>query len=140
MQGTLQGTKLLTLLDIIIDHKVPGGSFQCGLPIGNLTSQRFAKFYLGELDHFIKDRKHIEGHFRYMDDFISFANDKESLRQLLSEIRLFVRDQLRLELEESVTTIAPVTEGFPLLGFRMFPGLIRIKRETLVRMSKKIKI
>ncbi len=131
--------KLLALLDIIIDHKVPGSGFGCGLPIGNLTSQHFANFYLGELDHFIKDHQGIEGYVRYMDDFISFADDKTSLRQLLAEIRSFVRERLKLELKESVTTIAPVTEGVPFLGFRIFPGLIRIKRENLVRMNKKIK-
>lgn len=74
-----------------------------------------------------------------MDDFISFADDKKSLHQLLAEIRLFVRKRLRLELKESVTTIAPVTEGVPFLGFRVFPGIIRIKRENLVRMNRKIK-
>ena len=131
--------KLLVLLDTIIDHKVPGSGFGCGLPIGNLTSQHFANFYLGELDHFIKDRKSIKGYVRYMDDFISFANDKGSLHQLLSEVRLFVKEYLKLGLKESVTTIAPVTEGVPFLGFRVFPGIIRIKRENLIRMNKKIK-
>ena len=28
----------------------------CGLPIGNLTSQIFANFYLSEFDHFIKHK------------------------------------------------------------------------------------
>lgn len=43
-------------------------------------------------------------------------------------------------LKDSVTTIAPVSEGVPFLGFRVFPGVIRIKRENLVRMNKKVKI
>lgn len=81
----------------------------------------------------------IAGYVRYMDDFISFADNKESLHKLLAEIRSFVSDKLKLELKESVTTIAPITEGVPFLGFRIFPGIIRIKRENLIRMSKKIK-
>ncbi len=131
--------RLLALLDVIIDHKVPGGASGRGLPIGNLTSQHFANFYLGELDHILKDRQGIKGYVRYMDDFISFSDNKESLHQLLTAIKKFVEDKLKLELKDSVTTIAPVTEGVPFLGFRIFPGIIRIKRENLIRMNQKLK-
>ncbi len=131
--------KLLALLDMIIDHKVPGGGDGRGLPIGNLTSQHFANYYLGELDHFVKDRQGVKGYLRYMDDFISFSDNKESLRHLLTEINRFVREELKLELKASVTTLAPVSEGVPFLGFRIFSGIIRIKRENLIRMNQKIK-
>lgn len=139
LRRVFKDEKLLTLLDIIIDHRVPGTATGRGLPIGNLTSQHFANFYLGELDHFIKDRHGVRGYVRYMDDFISFSNDKESLRVLLADIDRFVTEELKLELKESVTTLAPVTEGVPFLGFRIFTGIIRIKRENLVRMNQKIK-
>ena len=39
--------RLLKLLDLIIDHAVPGNMPGKGVPIGNLTSQHFANFYLG---------------------------------------------------------------------------------------------
>lgn len=74
-----------------------------------------------------------------MDDFISFSNDKDSLHRLLGEIENFTKIHLELQLKDKVTTIAPVTEGIPFLGFRIFPNLIRIKRENLVRMRKKIR-
>jgi RNA-directed DNA polymerase len=131
--------KLLNLLTTIIDHAVPDGVIGRGLPIGNLTSQHFANFYLGELDHFVKDRLGVKGYVRYMDDFISFSDDKDSLRHLLAEIERFVRGELKLELKHTVTTLAPVSEGVPFLGFRIFPGVIRIKRENLVRMSQRVK-
>lgn len=110
-----------------------------GLPIGNLTSQHFANFYLGELDHFLKDRLGQKAYIRYMDDFISFSNNKKSLQDLLLQIDCFVQSRLKLALKEEVTTLAPVTEGIPFLGFRVYPSLIRIKRENLVRMRKKIR-
>ncbi|MFZ1807250.1 MAG: hypothetical protein WAU36_08515 [Cyclobacteriaceae bacterium] len=81
----------------------------------------------------------VRSYVRYMDDFISFSNDKESLRGLLADIDRFVKEELKLELKESVTTLAPVTEGIPFLGFRIFTGIIRIKRENLIRMNQKIK-
>lgn len=139
LRRTFKDEKLLTLLDIIIDHRVPGTAIGRGLPIGNLTSQHFANFYLSKLDHFTKERHRVKGYVRYMDDFISFSNDKGSQRGLLADIDRFVREELKLELKESVTTLAPVTEGVPFLGFRIFTGIIRIKRENLIRMNQKIK-
>lgn len=139
LQRTIKDKKLQTLLDIIIDHRVEGNVPGKGLPIGNLTSQHFANFYLGHLDHFVKDRMRVPGYVRYMDDFISFSNDKDFLKTLLREIEQFVEGHLKLKLKDKVTVIAPVTEGVPFLGFRVFPSLIRIKRENLVRMRRKIR-
>ena len=130
--------KLISLLDFIIDHKVPGNFDGKGLPIGNLTSQHFANFYLGELDHFIKDCLRVKGYVRYMDDFILFAENKNTLHGQLEKIRLFLHENLKLILKEKVTMIAPTFEGVPYLGFRVFPGMIRLKRENLVRMRRTI--
>lgn len=138
LQRTFKDPKLLSLLNIIIDHRVDGNAPGKGMPIGNLTSQHFANYYLGFLDHFLKDRLRVPGYVRYMDDFISFSNDKESLVQLLAEIENFTDKVLKLKLKDKATTIAPVSEGVPFLGFRIFRGLIRIKRENLVRMRKKV--
>jgi len=132
-------TQLLQLIDIVIDHEVPGNPVGRGLPIGNLTSQHFANFYLESLDHFIKGEPHIRGYVRYMDDFISFSDNKESLRELLTKIEEFTGKNLKLQLKEKATSLAPVTEGVPFLGFRVFPKLIRIKRENLVRLRKKVR-
>lgn len=130
---------LLWILDKIIDHKVPGNRPDRGLPIGNLTSQHFANLYLGELDHLIKDRLGIKGYARYMDDFICFADSKKELWDLHLKIDHFVTQNLKIELKEKVTQVAPVSEGIPFLGFRVFPQLIRLKRENLSRMRTKIR-
>ncbi|QTA80915.1 Putative reverse transcriptase [Desulfonema limicola] len=70
--------ELLHLFDKILQtyHTEPGK----GLPIGNLISQHLANFYLGLLDHRIKDDWGIRGYIRYMDDFIIFKNSKENLK------------------------------------------------------------
>lgn len=138
LRKTFKDEKLLSLLGVIIDHRVEGNEIGRGLPIGNLTSQHFANFYLGYLDHFLKDRLRVPGYVRYMDDFISFSNDKAVLNELLVEIRRFTDLNLKLQLKDKVTLIAPVPEGIPFLGFRIFPGIIRIKRENLVRVRRKI--
>lgn len=62
--------KLLRLLEVIIDHVPESYEPGRGIPIGNLTSQHFANLYLGELDHFLKDRLRVKGYLRYMDDCV----------------------------------------------------------------------
>ena len=42
----------------------------CGLPIGNLTSQVFANFYMNTLDHYVKSELKLKYYGRYVDDFV----------------------------------------------------------------------
>jgi RNA-directed DNA polymerase len=131
-------SRLMSLLERIIDHRVPESLSGKGLPIGNLTSQHFANLYLGELDHFVKERLRIPGYLRYMDDFVLFHDSKDDLQAALIQIRAFLESKLALKLKEKVTLLAPVNEGVPFLGFRVFHGLIRIQRKNLVRARRKI--
>ena len=59
---------------------------------------------------------------------------------MLLKIDEFVIQTLKLELKTKVTQIAPVTEGIPFLGFRIFPQIIRLKSENLTRMKNKVRI
>ncbi len=135
----IKDQRLLDLLSIIIEHAVPEYTPGKGLPIGALTSQLFANLYLSELDHFLKDRLQIKGYLRYMDDFLVFEQRKTTLRERLSLIREFVADRLLLELKEEVLLLTPVSQGVPFLGFRVFPGLIRLDRRHLIKFRRKIR-
>lgn len=134
----LKDRALLHLLSLIINHSVPGNEPGKGIPIGALTSQWFANLYLSELDHFLKERLQITGYLRYMDDFLCFGPDKATLREWLLAIRSFVTNRLLVELKEDALRLAPVSQGIPFLGFRVFPGLIRLDRTHLVRFRRKI--
>jgi retron-type reverse transcriptase len=139
LRKIIKDADVLLLLNQIIDHSVPGAARGKSVPIGNLTSQHFANIYLGELDHFLKDRLALRGYVRYMDDFICFADEKEDLHYLLDKIKIFLTEQLCLSLKEKVTRIAPVSEGVPFLGMRIFKNLIRIQRPNLIRCRQKIR-
>lgn len=136
LRKVLKERALLNLLDIIIDHSVIGSEPGRGIPIGNLSSQHFSNFYLSELDHFLKDRLRIKAYVRYMDDMLLFSNNKDELNYYLNEIREFIASSLELNLKEKVTHIAPVTEGIPFLGFRLYPNLIRLQRSSLTRFRR----
>lgn len=130
---------LLELLDLIIDQPLPDAPPGKGMPIGNLTSQHFANLYLGELDHFVKERLRVKGYIRYMDDFLLFGEDKRVLHEHLATIRSFVSDRLRLTLKDRATVVAPVSQGISFLGFRVWRGRIGLRREKWVRFSRRIR-
>ncbi len=136
LRRRFKDTELLWLLEKIIDAY--GGQGK-GIPIGCLTSQHFANFYLDSFDHFIKDELGVKGYLRYMDDFVLFGNEKDELHELLSEFADFLREDLKLSLKEKATVLAPCTEGLPYLGFRIYPGLIRIKNQNKKRLLRKLR-
>jgi len=131
---------LRRLLHSIIDAPVPGLPTGKGQAIGNLTSQFYANFYLTPMDHFVKQRLHVRGYLRYMDDFILFSDSKGLLHGWHAEIQDYVREVLNLELKSRATILAPVSEGIPFLGKRIFPNLIRLDRRSrrrFIRLWKK---
>ena len=129
---------LLRLLDIFIDHPVPWTRPGKGIPIGNLTSQHFANFHLSGLDHFIKESLRIEGYVRYMDDMVLWADEKPTLWDAAERIGLYLRERLGLEVKSGSLVVAPVEQGLPFLGFRTFPGVIRIARPGWSRFRRKV--
>jgi len=139
LKRKFKDAKLLALLERIIDHPIPGGVPGKGLPIGNLTSQHFANFYLGHLDHFIKDELGVKGYLRYMDDMLFFGDEKEELHRLRATVRNFLQAPLQLELKEERCFLAPVTVGIPFLGFRIFSRLIRLQRPGWTRFKRRVR-
>ena len=69
------------------------GGIGQGVPIGSLTSQHLANFYLGCFDRFIKERLRFNAFVRYMDDMALWANDRWELRSALETGECFLRDE-----------------------------------------------
>ena len=138
LQKKIQDTDLIWLLNLIIDHQVPWTKPGLGLPIGNLTSQHFANFYMDKVDHFIKDDLGVKGYLRYMDDSVLFANRKQELWNNFSRIEHFVNQKLKMQIKEEVTILAPVHQGLTFLGFRIFPSVIRIDKRGFRRFRRKV--
>ena len=128
--------ELLCVLDRIIRHPVPGQMPGRGIPIGNLTSQWFANFYLNEFDHLADSgfgRGGRTAYLRYMDDLLFFAETKADAWRVCDETRNWLCVERKLQLKEEATVVAPVTEGVPFLGFRIYPQCWRFKRERFLR-------
>ena len=108
-----------------------------GLPFGILTSQFWANCYLNPFDHFVKRDLHCAGYVRYVDDFLLFSDDKGALREWLqaAQERLAA---LRVTIHSGAHP-RPVTEGFPFLGFVVFPTHRRVKRRKVVHYRRTLK-
>jgi len=116
---------------ILENHKteIPGK----GMPLGNLTSQFFANVYLSELDYFVKHTPRAKYYLRYVDDFIILHRNREQLESWKTQIDIFLRESLKIELHPDKTKIIPLDAGVPLLGFRAFYHFRILKRSNVRR-------
>jgi len=110
-----------------------------GLPIGNLTSQFWANCYLNPFDHFVKRELRCQGYVRYVDDMLFFADDKDQLwawkRAIVARLA-----RLRLTIHEECAQVRPVTEGFPFLGFVVYPHKRRLRRRKGVAYARRFRV
>lgn len=107
-----------------------------GLPIGNLTSQFFANFYLSSLDHFVLEQLKPCGYVRYMDDIVVFENSKDRLKSIFAGIQDFCLGNLKLYLKIPVFGICK--NGVPFLGWNISSEKIGVLKSTRNRMKSKL--
>ena len=109
-----------------------------GLPIGNLTSQHFANFYLAPLDRFIKERLRREAYVRYMDDFVVWGESSGELGELRWQVEAFLASMLHLALKPNAS-LNRTAFGMDFLGYRVFPRELRLARRSKVRFARKFR-
>lgn len=121
--------------------KIPFYSKGKGLPIGNMSSQLLAIYFLNDLDHYIKEQLHCKYYIRYMDDFVIFSPDKEHLKELRKKIEAKLAE-FKLEANKK-TNIYDLDHGFGFLGYYFFLKgkrlIIKINPQTKRRIKKKMR-
>lgn len=103
-----------------------------GLPIGNMTSQFFAIYYLSSLDHYIIHDLHLKYFIRYMDDFVIIHHNKNYLKKCKDIIEFKLNNEFKLELNEK-SRIYSSKEGFDFLGY----NFKIINNKTIMKVSTK---
>ena len=141
----------LWLIDAIVDGSNPqGGDVEYfpgddllapverrkGLPIGNLTSQFFANFYLNGLDHFIKEQLKARKYLRYVDDSAIFSDDWQFLQDIRPKIEDYLAT-LRLKLHPNKSQLFETRLGVNFVGFRVLPDRIRVRNDNLNRARRR---
>lgn len=105
-------------------------SKDCGLPIGNLTSQLFGNVYMNEFDHFVKKELGIKHYGRYVDDFIIIHPDKSYLKMILPIIDEYLKTNLHLEMHPKKIYLQHFSKGVQFLGTVIKPHRIYIASRT----------
>ncbi len=93
----------------------------CGLPIGNLTSQLFGNVYLNDFDHFVKKDLGARYYGRYVDDFVIVHNDVSFLKDALCKIREYLDKEVSLVLHPDKIYLQHYSKGFKFLGSYVKP-------------------
>ncbi len=101
-----------------------------GLPIGNLTSQIFANFYLNPFDHYIKHDLGVRYYGRYVDDFILVHPDRAYLQSLVPILRDTLQARFGLELHPGKIALQHYSEGVQFLGTIIKPHRVYIAKRT----------
>jgi retron-type reverse transcriptase len=102
----------------------------CGLPIGNLTSQVFANFYMDSFDHFVKHKLGVKYYGRYVDDFVVVHENKEYLKALIPQLSQFLQLQLQLTLHPKKIYLQHFSKGVKFVGAVILPNRIYVANRT----------
>ena len=103
----------------------------CGLPIGNLTSQLFGNIYMNNFDHFVKRDLQITCYGRYVDDFVLVHNNKEYLKSIIPRISDYLKSELKLTLHPDKIYLQDIKKGVKYLG-----AVIKPHRKYIANRSK----
>lgn len=119
-----------------------------GIPIGNLTSQLFANFYLSSLDRmacdlleidFMEDKKEPHAFYiRYMDDMVIIASTKEKAFEVALKLVKHATEDLGLSIPPEKMVIL-ASDPIPFLGFVLNHDGYRTLRRNERRFVKKMK-
>ena len=102
----------------------------CGLPIGNLTSQLFGNIYMNEFDHWVKKELGIRYYGRYVDDFVLIHENKDYLQSMIPKLSAFLLSNLKLTLHPDKIYLQHHLKGVKYLGAVIKPNRIYIANRT----------
>lgn len=108
------------------------------MPLGNLTSQFFANFYLDEFDHFVKRKLRAKYYLRYVDDFVILHISQNVLIEWKARIEEFLDKKLKIKLHHEKSRIIPLRKGTTFLGFRIFSKYRMLKKSNARRIWKRL--
>jgi RNA-directed DNA polymerase len=115
-------------------HSAP----DCGLPIGNLTSQLFSNIYLNQFDHYVKEDLGMAYYGRYVDDFYIVHRNPDSLRALVPVLRQYLREHLGLLLHPRKIFLQHYGKGVNFLGATLKPYRRYVSNRTKNNFLKKV--
>lgn len=108
----------------------------CGMPIGNLTSQLFSNVYMNPFDQMVKRILRFLFYGRYVDDSDTICSDRQRLTDAIPVMRDFLKDELCLDMHMGKTQIIDVRYGVEFLGAFIKPYRTYICNRSLSRIRQ----
>lgn len=112
-----------------------------GEPIGNLTTQLFAGYYMSMFDEYVTQLFAFRNYTytRSVDDFVIVCDDKTFLKKAVREIESFTERELGLECHKDKTYLQPVSHGVKFLGQIVYPHRRYTINRTIGRFIDRVK-
>ncbi len=110
----------------------------CGLPIGNLTSQMFSNLYMNGFDQWVKRVLKVKHYGRYVDDSFYLSCDRDWLLSLIQPVDDYLQRELGIHLNRKKTKLTEVKLGVSFLGTHLKPYRRYMRNDTLMRIREQI--
>ena len=125
LRRRFKGKEILQQFERIVAcyHSTPG----YGLPIGSLTSQYFANYYLDGLDRLLETDSSVRAMVRYMDDIVWWCDTKHEARQVLQQVQRYLDTERGLAVKPAIQILRS-SQGISYCGFRILPAIMRMSR------------
>lgn len=150
LRRLIHDEKMMFLLEQIIDSNIAiypdGHEERVGVPIGYYTSQWFGNFYLQDLDHYIKEKLHAAGLFRYVDNVVIPGRNKKILHQMRKEIEaelaklgLRMKENYQIYRFDYIDKKDGKRKGRPMdfMGFRFYRDKTTLRRSRMMKATRK---
>lgn len=121
-----------------IDKSLFSAPKDCGLPIGNLSSQLFSNIYMNQFDQYVKRQLQCKHYGRYVDDAYIVFDDRTQLKRIIPDISKFLKEELGLQVNPHKLRIYNVLHGVEFLGAYIKPFRTYVSSSLLKRMRRKL--
>ena len=111
-----------------------------GMPIGNITSQLLANFYLSFFDEYMIRlcSKYKVRYRRFVDDFVIVCNSKSAIKVMRHQADWYLKEKLHINLHPDKVYIQEIKKGVKFVGSVIKPGRIYLSNRTVGGLYKTI--
>lgn len=114
-----------------------------GMPIGNLTTQLFANFYMTCFDEYAQslfpsDRKKF-AYVRFVDDFLIVCSDKGMIKRAIPLLENYLARELRLQLHRDKYYFQKASHGVKFVGAVLKNSRTYLSNRTVGRFEERVK-
>ena len=111
-------------------------TYKQGLCIGSYLCQYLANYYLSYLYHYLDGFKSISHKLFYMDDIILFSSNKRKLRNAVSKMKKYLKNELGLELKDNEILFKLDSRPIDMMGYKIYIKRTTIRKRIYIRATR----